>query len=109
MRNSITSFAGAAILAGALVLGSGGVAQAAPAPAAHWGLHHQHVHKVRIVAKGGTDVRVRAHGDARVVAHLGLGVTVALAGPIVFVHGALWLKIHGGGWICARDVAPLRS
>ncbi|HEX6443994.1 MAG TPA: hypothetical protein VF053_02820 [Streptosporangiales bacterium] len=111
MRNSITARAGAALLAGALVLGSGGVAQAAPAPAAHSWPHHHHyrAHKVRIIAKGGAYVRARAGGHARVVAHLGLGAVVVLGGPVLFVHGVLWLRIRGGGWICARDVRPLRA
>jgi hypothetical protein len=110
MRNSITRRAGAVLLAGALVLGTGGVAQAAPEPAAHsWPHHHYRAHKVRIIAKGGAYVRVRADGHARVMAHLGLGAIVVLGGPIVIVHGVLWLHIRGGGWICARDVRPLRA
>lgn len=109
MRSSIRSVTGAAILAGALVLSGTGVAQAAPSATTHSAGQVRHAHKVRVKARGGTYVRVEPRGHARVVAHLGLGVVVVLAGPVIWVHGSLWLKIRGGGWVSARDVAPVRS
>lgn len=110
MRNKITAATGAALLAGALLLSGTGVAQAAPSAAAYpmWH-HHHHAHKVQVKVRGGAYVWTRPYRHARVVAHLGLGVVVVLAGPTLWVHGSLWLKIRDGGWICARDVAPVRS
>lgn len=109
MRSSTTARAGAVIMAMALTLGTAAVAQAAPSPVSQQTMHAHHGQKVKISATGGADVRARPHGHARLVAHLGLGATVILAGPTLTVHGWLWLQLRGGGWICAHDVVPLSS
>lgn len=111
MVGTLTSWAGAAVMAGALVVGGTGAAHAEAPAAGHSAdqaaVQERQAQKVRVTARGGADIRVRPHGHARVVGHLGLGATVVLAGPTVTVHGWLWLQLRGGGWICARDVGKL--
>jgi len=93
-------------LAGALVMTGSGLAYADGAAAAEPAAQVREAHKVRVVSEGGADVRMKPHGNARVVTHVSLGAVIVLGGPRITIGGVLWLHISGGGWVCARDVAP---